>query len=107
MQLATAAATWCDAFETGFGGLFLAKRNAADWAIAMRRVSESGGKQLTFSTSGSTVVRKHIRHQLAILMDEARVWASLLGGDSGHIASDNLIKRVVVLAPTHHIYGFI
>ena len=107
MQLATAAATWCDAFETGYEDLFLAKRNAADWAIAMGRVAQRGGKQLTFSTSGSTGARKHIRHQLANLMDEARLWAGLLGCDQNRGAPDNAVKRVVALAPTHHIYGFI
>lgn len=107
MQLATAAATWCNAFEKGFEDLFLAKRNVPDWATAMRRVTELGGKHLTFSTSGSTGVRKHIRHQLAILMDEAQAWAGLLNNDQTKRAPEFLIKRVVVLAPTHHIYGFI
>jgi hypothetical protein len=37
MQLATAAATWCNAYDAGFEDLFLAKRTAADWAVVMRR----------------------------------------------------------------------
>jgi long-chain acyl-CoA synthetase len=97
MQLATAAATWCNAYDAGFEDLFLAKRTAADWAVVMRRAREAGAKQLTFATSGSTGTRKHLRHREDILANEARAWASVLGP----------VKRVVVLCPTHHIYGFI
>lgn len=32
MQLATSGATWCNAFETGYEDLFLAKRNVIAWA---------------------------------------------------------------------------
>ncbi len=97
MQLATAAATWCNAYDAGFEDLFLAKRTAADWAVVMRRAREAGAQQLTFATSGSTGVRKLLRHREDILADEARAWATVLGP----------VKRVVVLCPTHHIYGFI
>ena len=107
MQLATAAATWCNAFDSGFEDLFLAKRNAGDWAVAMRRVAELGGPHLTFSSSGSTGVCKHIRHQLTVLMGEAQAWASLLCNDQTQCPPDFEIRGVVVLAPTHHIYGFI
>ncbi len=99
MQLATAAATWCNAYDAGFEDLFLAKRTATDWAVVMRRAREAGAKQLTFATSGSTGTRKHLRHREDILADEARAWASVLGRVT--------VTRVVVLCPTHHIYGFI
>ena len=110
MQLATAAATWCNAFETGYEDLFLAKRNTVDWAAAMQRVVGLGGTHLTFSSSGSTGTRKHIRHQSKLLMDEARAWADLLvDRQSKHSEHSEYVsvKRVVTLAPTHHIYGFI
>ena len=99
MQLATAAATWCNAYDAGFEDLFLAKRTATDWAVVMRRAREAGAKQLTFATSGSTGARKHLRHREDILADEARAWASVL--------SPITVTRVIVLCPTHHIYGFI
>jgi phosphopantothenoylcysteine decarboxylase/phosphopantothenate--cysteine ligase len=35
MQLATAAATWGNAYDVGFEDLFLAKRSSADWADVM------------------------------------------------------------------------
>ena len=127
VQLATAAATWCNAFDTGFEDIFLAKRNAVDWAAAMRRVADSGGTHVTFSSAGSTGQRKHIRHQLALLMGEATAWANLLcrGREEREakgktslepdlepnlepdLEADFVVGRVVVLAPTHHIYGFI
>ena len=97
MQLATAAATWCNAYDAGFEDLFLAKRTATDWAVVMRRAREAGAKQLTFATSGSTGTRKHLRHREDILAAEARAWATVLGP----------VSRVIVLCPTHHIYGFI
>ena len=103
MQLATAAATWCNAYDVGFEDLFLAKRCTADWASQMSRARAAGARHFTFSTSGSTGARKHIRHREDVLESEARVWASLL--NDGQPAARH-IKRVVVLAPTHHIYGF-
>ena len=106
MQMATAGGTWCNAFETGYEDLFLAKRNVPAWAAGMHRVALSSGTHITFSSSGTTGVRKHIRHRLSVLMDEARVWADLLSPPKSN-AQGTSIKRVVVLAPTHHIYGFI
>ena len=124
MQLATAAATWCNAYEAGFEDLFLAKRSVADWAAVMVRARASGAAHFTFSTSGSTGARKHIRHQEDVLANEAKAWTTVLnaanssstatgsdvraqadGAASG--AGSTPIKRVLVLAPTHHIYGFI
>jgi long-chain acyl-CoA synthetase len=100
MQLATAAAVWCNAYDAGFEDLFLAKRNVADWAVVMRRAREAGAKQFTFATSGSTGVRKHVRHREDILAHEAHGWAQML-------QAFQPIERAVVLCPTHHIYGFI
>ena len=103
MQLATAAATWCNAYDAGFEDLFLAKRSAADWAAVMARARASGAAHFTFSSSGSTGVRKHIRHREDVLAREAHAWAKVLtSADAGPP-----VRRVVVLAPTHHIYGFI
>lgn len=102
MQLATAAATWCNAYDAGFEDLFLAKHKVSDWADAMQRARSAGARHLTFTTSGSTGPRRHLRHTEALLLQEAHAWASVLG--------DTLLgkpQRIVVLAPTHHIYGFI
>ena len=101
MQLATAAAVWCNAHDVGFDDIFLAKRNSPDWAEAMRRARSAGASGFTFSTSGSTGKRQHIRHAQDSLMDEAMSWAQVFQ------ASALPVSRIVTLVPCHHIYGFI
>lgn len=101
MQLATAAAVWCNAYDAGFEDIFLAKRNAADWAAAMQRARSAGASGFTFSTSGSTGQRQHIRHAEDALMDEAQSWAQVFQ------AAAWPVSRIVTLVPCHHIYGFI
>jgi long-chain acyl-CoA synthetase len=101
MQLATAAAVWCNAHDVGFEDIFLAKRNAADWAEAMQRARSAGASGFIFSTSGSTGQRQHIRHAEDSLMDEAQSWAQVLQ------AAALPVSRIVTLVPCHHIYGFI
>lgn len=102
MQLATAAAVWCNAYDAGFEDLFLAKRSAFDWADVMKRARSAGAQQVTFSTSGSTGARKHVRHLEDHLVDEAQAWVKVLAS-----GASPAIQRVVMLAPTHHIYGLI
>ena len=101
MQLATAAAIWCNAYDAGFGDIFLAKRTAQDWCEAMKRARSGGANGFTFSTSGSTGKRQHIRHTEDSLMDEANSWAQIFQ------ASALPVRRVITLVPCHHIYGFI
>ena len=101
MQLATAAAVWCNAHNAGFEDLFLAKRNVRGWAEAMQRARSAGATGCTFSTSGSTGKRQHIRHAYDSLMAEAYSWAQVLK------TSELPVSRVVTLVPCHHIYGFI
>jgi long-chain acyl-CoA synthetase len=107
-SLATAVATWCDAFDSGYSDLFLARKNTQEWAHAMLRAraashavaqAQSGHARaaITFSTSGSMGQPKHIRHREATLWQETQGWAQQLVGR----------KRVVVCCPVHHIYGFI
>ena len=100
MQLATAAAVWCNAYDAGFEDIFLAKRNAPGCAEAMRRARSAGASGFTFSTSGSTGKRQHIRHAQDSLMDEARSWAQVFQ------ASAWPVSRIITLVSCHHIYGF-
>ena len=100
LQLATVAATWCNAFETGHEDLFIAKRSVAQWVGVMQQVLALGTGFLTFSTSGSTGTRKHVRHPSAVLWAEAHAWVSVLGNAIP-------VRRLIVLCPTHHLYGFI
>jgi long-chain acyl-CoA synthetase len=110
MQLATAAATWCNAYDAGFEDLFLAKRSVADWVKVMQRARTSGAQHFTFSTSGTTGARKHIRHREDVLFSEAVGWVDVLNGTHPGATPSmqgQHVKRVLVLVPTHHIYGFI
>lgn len=113
IQLATAAAAWCNAYDAGFEDLFLAKRSATDWAAVMLRARVSGAANFTFATSGSTGARKHIRHREDVLSNEAQAWANVLSAVNANSNADDsasrppTVGRVIVLAPTHHIYGFI
>lgn len=100
VTLATAAATWCNAHDSGYSDLFLAKRSVADWVAIMQRARAGGARDFTFATSGTTGTRKFIRHSEELLALEAQAWAELV---RTHITP----QRVVVLCPTHHIYGFI
>ena len=106
MQLATAAATWCNAYDAGFEDLFLARRNSTDWADVMLRARQSGASHFTFATSGSTGARQFIRHREDVLAAEAQAWAQVLAQVTRQ-AHGKPVSRMVVLAPTHHIYGFI
>lgn len=106
MQLATAAATWCNAYDAGFEDLFLARRSSTDWADVMLRARQSGASHFTFSTSGSTGARQFIRHREDVLAAEAQAWAQVLA-QVARQAQGKPVSRIVVLAPTHHIYGFI
>ena len=122
MQLATAAATWCNAYDSGLEDLFLAKSSVSEWAELMQRARAAGSRHFTFSTSGSTGVRKHVRHREEILLDEASVWAAVISeqtqkralwrqvaacNSSPANAVPTCVKRILLLCPTHHIYGFI
>ena len=106
MQLATAAATWCNAYDAGFEDLFLARRSSADWADVMVRARQSGASHFTFATSGSTGARQFIRHREDVLEAEAEAWAQVLELITTQ-AQGTPVSRIIVLAPTHHIYGFI
>ena len=106
MQLATAAATWCNAYDAGFEDLFLARRSSADWADVMVRARQSGASHFTFATSGSTGARQFIRHREDVLAAEAQAWAQVLRQVTRQAGSIP-VSRIVMLAPTHHIYGFI
>lgn len=101
MQLATAAAVWCNSCDTGFGDLYLEKCNVQGWAETMHVARSSGTTDTTFSTSGSTGKRQHISHSYDALVDEARCWAQVLHADA------TPVNRIVTLVPCHHIYGFI
>jgi long-chain acyl-CoA synthetase len=97
VSLATAAATWFNAIDSGHGDLFLARPTWADWVATAERARREGASDCTFTTSGTQGERKSVRHAQATLHDEASGWAHRLPAR----------RRVLCLVPVHHLYGFI
>jgi len=75
----------------------LARTRLGDWLAVAAAGLEEGGDSVTFRTSGSSGTPKAIRHETALLWQEAVYLASLFPGR----------RRIVSLAPSHHIYGFL
>ena len=68
-----------------------------EWSAEIRRCLPGGVPRLGFRTSGSSGARKVVFHDAAFLEREIEALASLFAGR----------KRIVTLAPAHHIYGFL
>ncbi|MBQ5963290.1 AMP-binding protein [Massilia sp. ZL223] len=75
----------------------LARTRLGDWLAVAAAGLEEGGDSVTFRTSGSSGTPKAIRHETALLWQEAVYLASLFPGR----------RRIVSLAPSHHIYAFL
>ena len=68
-----------------------------DWLDAVEATWEAGVDRVTFMTSGSTAVPKRCTHPLPHFAIEASFLASRFADR----------RRIVALAPAHHIYGFL
>jgi 4-coumarate--CoA ligase (photoactive yellow protein activation family) len=75
----------------------LARPCLADWVTAAREGLGAAGTEISFLTSGSAGSPKRCTHALALLWQETIELARLLPGR----------RRVLSLAPSHHIYGFL
>ncbi|MGM0412141.1 MAG: AMP-binding protein, partial [Pseudomonadota bacterium] len=96
LTLATAVAERFGLHELDAGDYLLRKHTLGEWAdIAAQGVQRAGA--ITFRTSGTTGEPKPHRHTLADLEQEVAHLAALFPGT----------RRVVSLAPAHHIYGFL
>ncbi len=83
--------------EAGVEDYLLRRRGLGDWA---RLIAEHGLKPtttLSFFTSGSTGAPVACRHSMIDLIDEVEAVQPLLGA----------VRRVRLLVPAHHIYGFL
>lgn len=81
----------------GLDQALLARTRLGDWLAVAGAGLEEGGGALTFRTSGSSGTPKAIRHEMALLWQEALCLSSLFPGRG----------RIVSLVPSHHIYGFL
>ncbi len=83
--------------ETGAEDYLLVHRSLGDWAEIVGESLKRYAARVTFQTSGSTGAPKRIAHEWADLDAEAEAAAAALPG----------VRRVLALAPPHHIYGFL
>ena len=102
MALATTVASFFGFFDTGREDTLLRDRTLNTWVdrvAASLQQSEAAALEsaVTFCTSGSTRTPQRVRHPAAWLAQEVDAWRT-------HLSTR---KRVVVVCPVHHIYGYI
>lgn len=96
ISLATSCSERFGLQETGAGDYLLRYRRIADWAaLAIDGMQDSGS--VSFRTSGTTGQARTISHCVADLEMEIESLGRLLAD----------ARRIVSLAPAHHIYGFL
>jgi long-chain acyl-CoA synthetase len=97
MTLGTSVAAQFNLFDHDIQDGLLRYRTLDAWCAILQKPPVAPHTEITFSSSGSTGTPKRLRHPLAWLGQEVDAWSALLGD----------VKRIVVLCPAHHIYGFI
>lgn len=99
IELSTTVAERFDLYSSGTEDNLLRRPTIARWAGVVHAAMTSTGPHaaLVFRTSGSTDEARAHRHPLARLAAEAATFAALVPAT----------RRVLALAPAHHIYGFI
>lgn len=99
IDLSTTVAERFDLYASGAEDGLLRRPTLARWARLAHTAITSAGPQaaMVFKTSGSTGEARAHRHLLATLAAEAADFGALLPG----------ARRVLAMAPPHHIYGFI
>ncbi|MFP4130761.1 MAG: AMP-binding protein [Thiohalospira sp.] len=96
LTLATAVAERFGLHELDAGDYLLRRHSLGEWAgIAAEGIRQAAG--MTFRSSGTTGEPTPHRHPLADLEQEVSHLARLFPGT----------RRVISLAPAHHIYGFL
>ncbi len=97
VALATAIAGQFNLYEAAIEDNLLRYREVRQWIDLLAEPPVRAIDAISFSTSGTTGVSKRVRHPNAWLRQEAHAWAAQLGSR----------RRIVVLCPAHHIFGFI
>jgi len=97
MALATALTESLQLARSGVEDRLLVRRTLGAWVDTAAAGFEHCDDLIGFRTSGSTGVPKATVHELAELEEEASLLAALFQGR----------RRLVVMVPHHHIYGFL
>ena len=97
LQLAAAVNEMFHLHEAGDEQNLLADDRFGGWLDAVEAAWRTGVDRVTFMTSGSTRAPKRCTHTFVHLTTEASFLATRFGDR----------RRIVALAPAHHIYGFI
>ena len=98
LEVAAAFSELLHLHESGLEDYLLARRTFGEWRAVAAQALQRFSATLTFRTAGSTGAPKPFLHPLAALEREAEALAMLLPGGGA---------RVLVAAPSHHIYGFL
>lgn len=83
--------------EAGAEADLLHRHRLGDWLDAVEVAWRAGVDRVTFLTSGSTAIPRRCTHPLRHLATETAFLAERFGDR----------RRIVALAPAHHIYGFL
>lgn len=102
IALATRVATFFQLYQSGIEDYLLSEKALGAWADLISASRRKGHTDITLRTSGTTGEPKACQHHWADLEKEAEFFhsqfAPLLGGK---------IRRIIALAPCHHIYSFL
>lgn len=97
MRLASAVDEFFHLHDSGVEDYLLARRTLDQWVQIVLASRQECGTHLTFRTSGSTGEPRRCTHRIDLLAEEMHEMAGVVGPRG----------RVLLCAPSHHIYGFL
>lgn len=103
LDLVMEVARFFNLHDTGVEDYLMVQRTLGEWValvdLHLKKVGDDA--RITFSTSGSTGVPKHVVKPLSVTADEARAIGEYLSQNTPRI------KRILSSVAPHHIYGFL
>lgn len=102
IAIAEAVARFFNVYESGLEDYLLRASTLGDCVDVVVEARARGSQAITFTTSGSTGSPVPCDHSWASLVGEVAFFAAKF-----HEVANDPIRRVVAIAPPHHIYGFI
>ncbi|WP_114416188.1 AMP-binding protein [Marinospirillum perlucidum] len=102
LALGSRVAQFFQIHESGLEDYLLRYNSLGQWAEVIATARKRGSRHLTFTTSGSSGQPQASEHDWDQLIGEIQFFDSLFTA-----LLQQPLKRVVALAPCHHIYGFL